>query len=318
MATPRLPNPGSDRGTWGSILNEYLTVEHNPDGTLKKAADIADAKTKANSAVQSVNSKAPISGDVALTAADVGALTQTAADARYIAGLKQTTAPGSPALNDLWYDSTNDLWKRWNGSAWVTAVNVTSVDGQSGVVDLSTTYVGQPAVAPTNGQLLRWDSLLGEYVATNPVGAGRIAAAVNVTNVATSIPGPGAGGGIGSTIAVPGTAISVTDSGGRPVVIRFGATFNQSVTGQGSVFMALKETTSGVVDVVIHVTPLPNSAAAGLTTITLGAYEFDIGVVTTTRTFDLRVLLYCPAANNPSGSILNSAINPSWMRADAA
>lgn len=38
---PRLPLPGSDDGTWGDILNEYLTVEHNTDGTLKKAADIA-------------------------------------------------------------------------------------------------------------------------------------------------------------------------------------------------------------------------------------------------------------------------------------
>lgn len=47
----RLPNPGSDDGTWGDILNNFLSVEHNADGTLKKAADIADAKTKADSAV---------------------------------------------------------------------------------------------------------------------------------------------------------------------------------------------------------------------------------------------------------------------------
>jgi len=317
MAT-RLPNPGSDSGTWGNILNDYLSVEHNADGTLKKAADIADAKAKANSAVQSVNSITPTAGDVTLSAADVGAISQANADNRYITGVKQISAPGSPALNDLWYDSANDLWKRWNGTSWVTAVNVTSVDGQSGVVNLSATYVGKPAVAPTNGQLLRWDSLLGQYVATNPVGAGRIAAATNVTGTVTNIPGPGAGGGVGPTITIPSTAISVTDSGGRPVVIRFGATFNQTVAGQGSVFMALKETTSGIVDKVVHVTPLPNSIAAGLSTITLGTYEFDIGIVTTTRTFDMRILLYCPASNNPGGSILNSTINPSWLRADAA
>lgn len=28
------------------------------------------------------------------------------------------TAPSSPATNDLWYDSTDDLWRRWNGSGW--------------------------------------------------------------------------------------------------------------------------------------------------------------------------------------------------------
>ncbi len=32
---PRLPNVGDDSGTWGGILNEYLSVSHNTDGTLK-------------------------------------------------------------------------------------------------------------------------------------------------------------------------------------------------------------------------------------------------------------------------------------------
>lgn len=30
-----LPTPGGNEGTWGTILNEYLEVEHNPDGTHK-------------------------------------------------------------------------------------------------------------------------------------------------------------------------------------------------------------------------------------------------------------------------------------------
>jgi hypothetical protein len=34
MAT-RLPNPGGDDGTWGSILNDFLSQAHNADGTLK-------------------------------------------------------------------------------------------------------------------------------------------------------------------------------------------------------------------------------------------------------------------------------------------
>jgi hypothetical protein len=33
--TPRLPQPGSDQGTWGDILNEYLSQSHKADGTLK-------------------------------------------------------------------------------------------------------------------------------------------------------------------------------------------------------------------------------------------------------------------------------------------
>ena len=31
----RLPNPGSDNGVWGDILNDYLSQIHNTDGTLK-------------------------------------------------------------------------------------------------------------------------------------------------------------------------------------------------------------------------------------------------------------------------------------------
>ena len=33
---PRLPNVGADEDTWGNILNEFLEVEHNSDGTLKR------------------------------------------------------------------------------------------------------------------------------------------------------------------------------------------------------------------------------------------------------------------------------------------
>src|SRR5579859_3882261 len=31
----RLPQPGGDDGTWGQILNDFLGVGHNADGSLK-------------------------------------------------------------------------------------------------------------------------------------------------------------------------------------------------------------------------------------------------------------------------------------------
>lgn len=34
----RLPNPGQDDGTWGAILNDFLSVSHNSDGTIQPAA----------------------------------------------------------------------------------------------------------------------------------------------------------------------------------------------------------------------------------------------------------------------------------------
>jgi hypothetical protein len=48
MYMARLPVPGSDQGAWGNILNEYLNVAHNNDGTLKDAATISSAEQTAN------------------------------------------------------------------------------------------------------------------------------------------------------------------------------------------------------------------------------------------------------------------------------
>lgn len=61
----RLPNPGSDEGVWGSLLNEFLNVAHNPNGTIKASvlaskadvsaldakADVTDLDTKADKTV---------------------------------------------------------------------------------------------------------------------------------------------------------------------------------------------------------------------------------------------------------------------------
>lgn len=70
----RLPQPGGDNGSWGSILNDFLSVEHNADGSLKKAQDIADAKSKAESSVQTVNGKSPdAQGALSLTTNDLDA-----------------------------------------------------------------------------------------------------------------------------------------------------------------------------------------------------------------------------------------------------
>ncbi len=43
---PRLPIPGSDSGTWGEILNEYLSAAHDSDGSLKDVGVVADKYVK--------------------------------------------------------------------------------------------------------------------------------------------------------------------------------------------------------------------------------------------------------------------------------
>ncbi len=57
---PRLPIPNADSGTWGDILNDFLSVEHNSDGSLKSTGSLA---TKAdNSAVVHTTGAETIAG----------------------------------------------------------------------------------------------------------------------------------------------------------------------------------------------------------------------------------------------------------------
>jgi hypothetical protein len=36
----RLPVPGNDDGVWGNVLNDFLSIEHNADGTLKSSGSL--------------------------------------------------------------------------------------------------------------------------------------------------------------------------------------------------------------------------------------------------------------------------------------
>lgn len=47
---PRLPVPGADDGTWGDVLNDYLGVSHNDDGTLKDNS-VVDATVSSSAAI---------------------------------------------------------------------------------------------------------------------------------------------------------------------------------------------------------------------------------------------------------------------------
>ncbi|MFZ1301108.1 MAG: hypothetical protein WAQ27_00815, partial [Candidatus Microsaccharimonas sp.] len=46
----RLPVPGSDGGVWGNVLNDFLGVEHNADGTLRASGSLS-TKADDNSVV---------------------------------------------------------------------------------------------------------------------------------------------------------------------------------------------------------------------------------------------------------------------------
>lgn len=90
----RLPTPGGDDGTWGTILNDYLGLEHNADGTHKIVVN-PDATTTSKGKVQ-------LAGDLAGTSASP---TVVGIQARPVS----STAPTDGQA--LVWDQTNTTWK---------------------------------------------------------------------------------------------------------------------------------------------------------------------------------------------------------------
>ncbi len=62
MADPiQLPTPGGNENNWGNMLNDFLRVEHNEDGTLKKDSLITGAQQASQKG--QANGYAPLSSD---------------------------------------------------------------------------------------------------------------------------------------------------------------------------------------------------------------------------------------------------------------
>lgn len=78
MPTARLPVPGEDNGTWGDILNEFLQVSHNSDGSLIISdGAITNAKVSASAAIDQskianltadLSNKQPLDADLTVIA----------------------------------------------------------------------------------------------------------------------------------------------------------------------------------------------------------------------------------------------------------
>jgi len=95
----RLPNPGSDSGSWGDILNDFLVQSHNTDGTLKTSAVIASGAATDSTVVHTTGAET-IAGTKTFQASPVvpaptlggHATTKTYVDATVGAGAPDATA----------------------------------------------------------------------------------------------------------------------------------------------------------------------------------------------------------------------------------
>lgn len=116
----RLPTPGTDDGSWGDILNDFLLVEHNSDGTLRPTGSLASKYTKPAGGIP----KQHLSNDVQ------EALTQ--ATTTTVATLADTDLTQVDDNQILTFDASQQKWKN-------TALPVTpeATDVQKGIVQLS-------------------------------------------------------------------------------------------------------------------------------------------------------------------------------------
>jgi hypothetical protein len=110
----RLPVPGSDDNNWGSILNDYLSVEHNTDGTLKKAGDIATALSTANSAQSDADAaqttaNGKVDKSLATTKGDLLAASSSSTFARLGVGTngQVLTADSTQTLGVIWKNNSD-------------------------------------------------------------------------------------------------------------------------------------------------------------------------------------------------------------------
>lgn len=89
----RLPVPGSDNGQWGSILNDFLGVSHNADGTLKLQSQITGAEQTSNKGALNGYASLNGSGTVPVSQLPVGttAVTVAAGNDSRITGALQTS-----------------------------------------------------------------------------------------------------------------------------------------------------------------------------------------------------------------------------------
>jgi hypothetical protein len=126
----RLPIPGGDDGDWGTILNDFLDVSLNGDGTIQTSAITAAG------GVTSVNGQSPSSGSVTLTAGNVGAPTTLAGDSDV-----SLTSPSNG--QGLLYNSGSS---KWTNQTLPTAADATT--SSKGVVEL-TNDLGGTAALPT-------------------------------------------------------------------------------------------------------------------------------------------------------------------------
>lgn len=108
----RLPEPGADEGTWGSVLNDFLQVSLEADGTVKPGA-VTSTSIGLGNVDNTSDAAKPIS-----------TVQQTALDARlvWIDVVDQNTARPAGVQRALWIGGTVQPVNMATGDIWLKEV----------------------------------------------------------------------------------------------------------------------------------------------------------------------------------------------------
>lgn len=114
----------------------------------------------ANDAIEALQTKVGVDGSSVATSLDYLAKKGTA--------LVATTAPSSPVTNQLWYDSTNKILKRWTGTVWETSGSAAylPIDGGPAVWIAAPSFQAVTGVPSQTTQALRHAAWLLDSAAT--------------------------------------------------------------------------------------------------------------------------------------------------------
>jgi len=308
----RLPVVGGDSGNWGTILNDFLEVSLNQDGTIQPAA------LTAAGAVTSVNTIAPNqSGSVTLTAANVGAYAKPSGgipSSDMSSPVQQALTAGASAVQlggDLGGTNTAPTISKLQG----TTVNAASpqanqvlsfVEGQWVPAAVTQTTVND-ATSSAPG-IIQLDGDLGG-TATSP----------QVTSTHLSSPLPVAQGGTGSATqnfltlggdlgnsptapkveSIQGVTISGTPSSGQAIIAASSSTAAWSAIPSAS---NATSSTPGLIQLTGDLAPVPSGSGTPLLRGTQG-YPVARGTMSVGVTLpaDLevgdKVLLWCNQAS---------------------
>lgn len=136
-----LPDFGTEANTLAQEVEDNAVLSQTGASTATTQASIATTQAEiATTQAGIATTQAEIATDAASDASD-----SAIQASRLNLGAKSTPPTvdnqGSPLLTGaIYYDTTLQKWRSWNGTAWVDPVNVTagveSISGQSGVLTL--------------------------------------------------------------------------------------------------------------------------------------------------------------------------------------